>query len=195
MKEGKIIVLCGPSGSGKTTLAKHAINEMPELAFSISATTREKRHGEKEGVDYHFISVDEFRKKIANDEFIESEEVYPGVFYGTLKSELERLWSQGKVPILDIDVEGALNIKKKYGDDVLALFVHPLNIENIKTRLIQRATETEESYEKRVRRAAEELDYAPRLDKIVYNDDLEKAKVQAEKYIAEYLSRNKQPQL
>ena len=195
MREQKIIVLCGPSGSGKTTLARHVMTEMPNLAFSISATTRDKREGEKDGVDYHFISVDDFHKRIAADEFIEYEEVYPGVFYGTLRSELERLWSENKIPVLDIDVEGALNIKKKYGDKVLAIFVHPIDIDNIKHRLKQRATETEESYEKRVRRAAEELDYAPRLDKIVYNDELETAKIQAEKYITEYLSRDKQPQL
>jgi guanylate kinase len=195
MGKRKIIVLCGPSGSGKTTLARHVMNEMPDLSFSISATTREVRKGERDGYDYYFITADEFRRRLAGDEFIESEEVYPGVFYGTLRSELERLWSSNKVPVLDIDVEGALNIKKKFGEDVLTIFVHPLSIDNIKTRLAQRATETAESYEKRVKRAEEELDYAPRLDKVVYNDDLEKAKNQAEKYIAEYLSGDKQPQL
>jgi guanylate kinase len=195
MSERKIIVLCGPSGSGKTTLARHVMQEMPELAFSISATTRPMRQGEKDGVDYHFISADEFRKRLSDEEFIESEEVYAGVFYGTLKSELERLWNEGRVPMLDIDVEGALNIKKQFGADVLSIFVHPMNIENIKKRLQHRATETEESYSKRVNRAMEELDYAPRLDKIVYNDDLDHAKQQAMRFITEYLSRDKQPQL
>lgn len=195
MTGGKIIVLCGPSGSGKTTLARHVIKEMPGLAFSISATTREKRPGEKDGVDYHFISVDEFHEKKGKDEFIEYEEVYPGVYYGTLRSELERLWSEGRTPVLDIDVEGALNIKKKYGDAVLTLFIHPLTIENIKARLTHRATESDESFEKRVKRAAEELSYAPMLDRVVYNDTLENAKHLAEKYIAEYLSGSKQPQL
>src|SRR5688500_4356237 len=168
MREGKIIILCGPSGSGKTTLAQHAIKNIRGLAFSISATTRPMRTGEKNGVDYHFISAEEFKDRIGSNDFIEWEEVYKGTFYGTLKQEIERLWAEDKTPVLDIDVEGALNIKKKYGRQVLALFIHPVSIENIKSRLSQRATETQESYDRRVKRAEEELDYAPRLDKVVY---------------------------
>jgi guanylate kinase len=191
MSGRRIIILCGPSGSGKTTLAQHVIQQIPSLAFSISATTRTMRPGEKNGVDYHFISPDEFRQKIAAGEFIEWEEVYNGTYYGTLRSELERLWKNDTTPVLDIDVEGALKIKEKYKDLSLAIFVHPISIENIKSRLKQRATETAESYEKRVNRASEELDYAPRLDKVVYNDEVDSAKIQTEKYIAEFLELSK----
>src|SRR5947207_7974461 len=121
MHQRKLIILCGPSGSGKTTLTRHLLEKMPELAFSISATTRNKRKGEVNGKDYHFLTEKEFRKKIKEDAFLEYEEVYKGVFYGTLKSELERVWEEKHIPILDIDVVGALNIKEKYGDKALAI--------------------------------------------------------------------------
>jgi guanylate kinase len=190
MKAEKLIILCGPSGSGKTTVARHMLGAMPGLAFSISATTRNMRPSEQDGKDYHFLTPDDFRSRLAKNEFVEWEEVYPGTYYGTLKTELERIWSEGKIPVLDIDVIGAKNIKKNFAPQALALFVHPMNIENIKARLGKRATESAESFAIRVNRAMEELNHAPEFDAIIYNDDLEHALEQAEKLIEDYLHKD-----
>ncbi len=185
-----MIILCGPSGSGKTTLAKHLLNKMPNLSFSISATTRPKREGETHQKDYHFLSVDDFKVKIEESEFVEFEEVYNGIFYGTLKSELQRIWDEKRIPVLDIDVIGALNIKKNFAPAALAVFVHPVSLENIKSRLQKRATESAESYDKRIARAAHELSLAPEFDKIIFNDNLQDALEIGELYIKEYLDEN-----
>lgn len=184
-----MIILCGPSGSGKTTLAQHLLHKMPGLSFSISATTRPKREGEINGKDYYFLSVDEFKEKLKTGEFVEHEEVYSGIFYGTLKTELQRIWDEKRIPVLDIDVIGALNIKKNFAPTAFAVFVHPVNLENIKSRLKQRATESAESYEKRIKRAEEELNMAPRLDKIVYNENLQTALTETEQFVLQYLSQ------
>jgi guanylate kinase len=189
MPRQKMIILCGPSGSGKTTLAQHLLAKLPDLSFSISATTRPKRDGEIHGKDYYFLTTDEFKDKLAENEFIEYEEVYSGIFYGTLKTELHRIWDEKKVPVLDIDVIGAMNIKKNFAPTALAVFVHPVSIENIMSRLKQRATESKESFEKRVHRAEEELILAEQFDKIIYNDKLEPAMIKAQEYVNEYLSK------
>lgn len=186
-KGNKLIILCGPSGSGKTTIAHHLLKEIPTLTFSVSATTRPLRGREEDGKDYHFLSVADFENRISEGAFVEYEEVYKDVFYGTLKSELQRIWNAEKVPVLDIDVVGALNIKNNYNPDTLTIFVHPVSVENLKHRLHKRATETAESFAKRIHKAEEELGMADKIDKIIYNDDLEKALVQAEEYIKEYL--------
>jgi guanylate kinase len=188
----KIIILCGPSGSGKTTVAKHLLKTIPELEFSISATTRQKREQEEHSKDYYFLSIEEFTSLISEGQLVEYEEVYKGAFYGTLKSEIVRIWDLHKIPLLDIDVIGALNIKEHYAPEALSIFVHPVSLENIQKRLQKRATESEESLIKRTQRAAEELKMAEMFDRIVYNDDLEKACDSAEQYIREYLiSANK----
>jgi guanylate kinase len=186
-REKKIIILCGPSGSGKTTIAQHLLSEVPELTFSVSATTRPVRGKEIDGKDYHFLSVPDFESKIASGDFVEYEEVYKDVFYGTLKSELERIWSQNRIPVLDIDVIGAMNIKNNYAQGALTVFVHPLSIENLKHRLHKRATETAESFAKRIQKAEEELSMAGKFEKIIYNDNLDNAKERALEFINDYL--------
>ncbi len=189
MEHHKIVILCGPSGSGKTTIARHLLNLNPILHFSISATTREKRGTEKDGKDYHFLSVEDFENKIANDAFVEYEEVYTDVYYGTLQSELEHIWSQNKIPVLDIDVIGATNIKNNYAPNALTVFVHPISLDNLKHRLHKRATESAESFAKRIHKAEEELAMADTFDKIVYNDNLDKAADQANTFVNQYISQ------
>jgi guanylate kinase len=190
MQQQKIVILCGPSGSGKTTITKHLLQMNPVLAFSISATTRNKRSNEKDGKDYHFLRVEDFKNKIKEDAFVEFEEVYKDVFYGTLKSELEQIWKKQKIPVLDIDVIGATNIKKNYAPNALTIFVHPINLENLKHRLHQRATESAESFAKRIHKAEEELSMADTFEKIVYNDTLEKATEQANVFVNQYISQS-----
>jgi len=189
MQHHKIVILCGPSGSGKTTITRHLLDINPILAFSISATTRDKRGSEKDGKDYHFLSVNDFKNKIKEDAFVEYEEVYANLFYGTLKTELEHIWSQNKIPVLDIDVIGATNIKNNYASKALTIFVHPISIENLKHRLHKRATESAESFAKRIHKAEEELMMADTFDKIVYNDDLDKATDQANVFVNQYISQ------
>jgi len=189
MQQHKIVILCGPSGSGKTTIAKHLLQMNPVLAFSVSATTRDKRHNEKDGKDYHFLSVEGFKNKIVEAAFVEFEEVYKDVYYGTLKSELEDIWKRGKVPVLDIDVIGATNIKSNYATNALTIFVHPISLENLKHRLHQRATESVESFSKRIQKAEEELNMAAAFEKIVYNDNLDNATAQASEFVQQYISQ------
>jgi guanylate kinase len=188
MQHHKIVILCGPSGSGKTTIARHLLSINPVLAFSISATTRNKRGTEKDGKDYHFLSVDDFENKIAENAFVEYEEVYKDVYYGTLKSELEDIWNQNKIPVLDIDVIGATNIKNNFAPNALTIFVHPITLENLKQRLHKRATESAESFSKRIHKAEEELAMADTFDKIIYNANLSKATEQANEFVNLYIS-------
>ncbi len=187
MASKKLIILCGPSGSGKTTIASHLMRSFPQLAFSVSATTRSQRNTEKHEKDYHFLTLEDFKEKINQDAFVEYEEVYPGIYYGTLKSELEKIWQENKIPILDIDVVGATNIKKNYSPDSLTVFVHPLSLENLKQRLHQRATESVESFTNRIHKAEEELNAAESFDRIVYNDNLEHAVAKANEFVNQYL--------
>ena len=173
---GKVIVVSAPSGAGKTSIVRHILDYLPELSFSTSATTRAMRDGEVDGKDYHFMSVDDFKKEISNDNFLEWEEVYDNQFYGTLKSEIERIWNEGKTVIFDVDVKGGLNIKNYFGDNALSIFIEPPTIEELERRLRKRGTENSESLKKRVQKAEYELSFAPKFDKVVLNDDLDKAR-------------------
>jgi guanylate kinase len=184
---GKVIIVSAPSGAGKTSIVKHVLQFLPELRFSTSATTRTKREGEINGKDYHFLSVDDFKKGIKRNEFLEWEEVYANQFYGTLKSEIQRIWDEGKTVIFDVDVKGGLNIKKYFGDKALAIFVEPPTVQELENRLRNRGTETEESLRKRVEKAEYELSFAPRFDKIILNDDLEVARAEMLQTIRQFL--------
>jgi guanylate kinase len=184
----KLLILTAPSGAGKTTVVRHLLKTRDDLAFSISATTRAMRPHETEGKDYYFISPEKFRDLIAKDEFVEWEEVYANQFYGTLKDEINRLWGMGKHIVFDIDVKGALNLKRIFPDNSLAIFVKPPSKEILFERLRQRKTETEESLKKRLAKAEEELSYQNKFDHILVNDVLERALQEAEEVVAAFLS-------
>lgn len=187
--QGKCVIFCAPSGAGKTTIVKHLLHHFPKLQFSVSACTRSKRENEVDGKDYYFLSVNEFKKKIKNNEFIEWEEVYNGNYYGTLKSEIERIWKQEKVVIFDVDVEGGINLKKYFGENSLSVFVQPPSVEALEKRLRLRNTESEESLQKRVNKAAAELSKANCFDVVLLNDELEKAFKEAEKIVSKFTSK------
>jgi guanylate kinase len=172
---GKLIIISAPSGGGKTTIVKRVLQSGLQLAFSVSACSRMPRPGEVNGKDYYFITAGEFKRRISNQEFIEWEEVYPGMFYGTLKSETARIWSEGYNVLFDVDVKGGLNIKKLYQDQALAIFIMPPSIMVLEERLRKRHTETEEDLNKRMDKAKSELTYAGRFDTIIINDDLDTA--------------------
>ena len=186
--KGKLIIFSAPSGAGKTTIVKHLLQKGFDLEFSISATCREPRHNEVHARDYYFLTADEFIQKVENDEFLEWEEVYKGIRYGTLKSEVERIRNSGKNVIFDVDVVGGLNIKKYYGDEALAVFVQPPSVEELRKRLTNRSTETEDKIAMRVAKAEHELSFASQFDVVLINDELEKAFEEAEKVITEFLS-------
>ena len=188
MNKGKLIVFSAPSGAGKTTLVKHALETLDNIQFSISCTTRDKREGEVDGKDYYYITPDEFKGKIANDEFVEYEEVYTNNFYGTLKSEVERITESGKSVVFDIDVIGGLNIKKIYAEQCLTVFVHPPSLETLKERLISRNTESEEKLKQRIDKAGIEMETAPKFDIILMNDDLDTAKKETIEIIQNFIS-------
>jgi len=184
---GKLILFCGPSGSGKTTITRHLLEKFPQLRFSVSATTRAKRPNEVHGKDYYFISVADFKTNISNDAFVEWEEVYRNIYYGTLKAEIQRIWNEGKVVAFDVDVEGGLNIKKLYGNNLLAVFVKPLSVEVLRKRLAERNTESPESLETRIAKAEHELTYESKFDHVILNDTLEHALELAIKLVTEFL--------
>ena len=186
--KGKLIIFSAPSGAGKTTIVKHLLQKGFNLGFSVSATSREARHTETHGKDYYFLSPEEFAQKLEADEFLEWEEVYKGTSYGTLKSEVERIRNKGKNVIFDVDVIGGLNIKKYYGDEALAVFVQPPSVEELRTRLTSRSTETEEKIAMRIAKAEHELSFAPKFDVVIVNDDLEKAFREAERIITDFLA-------
>ncbi len=188
--EGKAVIFSAPSGSGKTTIMKRLLDKNLPLAFSVSACSRPKRQGEVHGRDYYFIDVDDFKNKIREDAFVEWEEVYSGSFYGTLKSELQRIWTQGKHVIFDVDVLGGVNIKKIFGNKALAIFIQPPSIKELEIRLNKRSTETTKSLQKRLSRAKMELSYANKFDICIVNDNLEDAVVQAEKVIRRFIEEN-----
>ncbi|MBW6536145.1 MAG: guanylate kinase [Mariniphaga sp.] len=186
--KGKLIIISAPSGAGKTTIVKHLLQQNFGLEFSVSATSRKPRPGEVHGKEYYFLSESNFRKKIENNEFLEWEEVYNGIFYGTLKSEVERIWVAGKNVIFDVDVVGGSNIKKFYGNEALAVFVQPPSVDELKNRLRNRSTESEEKIKIRIAKAEKELEFAKKFDVIIVNDDLPKALIEAEKVVAGFLS-------
>ena len=186
--QGKLIIFSAPSGAGKTTIVRHLLEQNLNLEFSISATSRGKRHNETNGKDYYFLSPEEFCAKIENDEFLEWEEVYAGTFYGTLKSEVERIRNNGKHVIFDVDVVGGCNIKKYYGDEALAIFVQPPSVEELRNRLVSRSTDAPEVIEKRVAKAEYELTFANQFDCIIVNEDLTKAFEEAELCIRKFIA-------
>jgi guanylate kinase len=187
--QGKLIVFSAPSGSGKTTIVKHLLkHEQLNLEFSISCTTRKPRGEEIDGKDYYFINWETFKKHIKNEDFVEWEEVYTDNFYGTLKIELERIWAKGKHVIFDIDVAGGLRIKKKFPEQTLAVFVKPPSVDELKKRLKQRSTESEEKINMRIAKAHVELATAPQFDTIIKNYDLETAKKDAEDLVKDFIS-------
>lgn len=173
---GKALIFSAPSGSGKTTIVKHLLQNNPDLGFSISASTRDKRgRTEQHGKDYYFLSPEDFKRKIDNEEFIEWEEVYAGNFYGTLKEEIERIWREGKNVIFDVDVKGGINLKKYFGDKALAVFVKVPSLEVLKERLTERGTETEESLSRRIFKAKFEMTFQDKFDVVLVNEQLDKS--------------------
>lgn len=186
---GKCVIFSAPSGAGKTTLVKHLLKQELNLEFSISACSREARSKETPGKDYYFLSVEEFKNRITNNEFIEWEEVYTDNFYGTLRSEIERIWDAGKHVIFDVDVVGGLNLKKNFGDTALAIFVKAPTIQTLEDRLKTRDTETPESIARRMGKAAVEMGYAKDFDCVIVNDDLDTAKAEALEVVTEFLTK------
>jgi guanylate kinase len=187
--KGKVIIFSAPSGAGKTTIVHHLLKVYPQLEFSVSACSRPKRKGETHGVDYYFILLEEFKQKIANNEFAEFEEVYKDNFYGTLKSEIERIWKKGKHIIFDMDVMGGLNLRLQFGTNALAIFIMPPSIQHLEMRLKSRETETPESIARRIGKAEHELVKANLFDKIILNDNLETALKEAETIVGDFLKQ------
>jgi guanylate kinase len=189
MGDNKLIIVSAPSGAGKTTIVRHLLAMLLPLSFSVSATSRAPRTGEVDGHDYYFLSADTFRQKIEAEEFLEWEEVYPGTYYGTLKSEVERIWNEGKSVVFDVDVIGGLNIKKIYGDKALAIFVQPPSVETLRQRLCNRSTESEDKIATRIAKAEYELSFAPQYDVVLINDNLQTTLSEAEALIHNYLNK------
>ena len=188
MQKGKLIIISAPSGCGKSTIINEIIkNDDLKLTFSISATTREPRKGEVHGVNYYFLSEEDFKQAIANDELVEYEEVYPGRFYGTLKNEVERICSDGRNVILDIDVKGGINVKKIYGDSALSIFIMPPSVEVLRQRLLSRDTDSIEAIEERVGKAEYEISFAPEFDCKIINDVFETAIKETEQTIKNFV--------
>lgn len=189
MENGKLVIFSAPSGAGKTTIVHHLLKTFPSLEFSVSATSRALRGDEQHGVDYYFLSVEEFRKRVDNNEFVEWEEVYPGQMYGTLKSEVERIWRKGHHVIFDVDVKGGINLTKQFGERALSVFVMPPSIETLEQRLRYRATESEEKIQMRLAKAKRELDEAVHFDTVLINNNLEDALLRAEDLIRQFLNK------
>lgn len=190
MASNKIIIITAPSGAGKTSITKFLLNKYPLLAFSISAATRQARGEEKDGIDYYFITPEDFQQKIKDHAFVEWEMVYEGKYYGTLKSELERIWAEGKTPMLDIDVKGAIHVQQQYPQESLSIFIQPPTVDELKRRLENRGTESAENIAIRVNKAAYELSFKQYFKKTIINDDLTRACEEAENVIKEFLEWN-----
>ncbi|MBQ5618097.1 MAG: guanylate kinase [Alistipes sp.] len=189
MQNGKLIIFSAPSGSGKTTIVKRLLSTFPQFEFSISATSRQPRGEERNGVDYFFLTQDEFRQKVAENAFVEWEEVYNGTCYGTLRSEMERIWAKGNVIIFDVDVMGGINLKRIFGDDACSIFIKAPSVEALRERLIGRGTDSAETIEKRVAKAEFELSKASEFDFVVVNDILDNAVAETEQIITDFLKR------
>lgn len=185
--QNKIIIITAPSGAGKTSITRRLLANYPELAFSISAATRPARDYEKNGFDYYFMSTEDFKHKIQQNDFVEWEMVYEGKYYGTLKSELQRIWDNNQCPLLDIDVKGAIHVQQQYPDTSLTIFIEPPSVEELKRRLQSRGTETIESLQARVNKASYEISFKEHFNKNIVNDELEKACAQAELIVTEFL--------
>ena len=186
----KIIIITAPSGAGKTSITKYLLKTFPDqLTFSISAATRQRRPYEEDGVDYHFMSVEEFKERIQNNSFVEWEMVYEGKYYGTLKSEIHRIWKEGKTPLLDIDVQGAVHVGQQHPDQTLSIFIEPPSVDELKKRLNTRGTETLESLNTRINKATYELTFRDHFDKVITNDNLEKACKEAVGIVSVFLSK------
>ena len=188
--DNKVIIFSAPSGAGKSTVVNHLLGLHPELEFSISATSRAPRGQEKHGIEYYFFTSDEFRQMISEDKFVEYEEVYAGSFYGTLRSEVERIWAKGHVIIFDIDVQGGVNLKRIFGDQAFSIFIQAPSVEILRERLIGRATDTAEAIEKRVAKAASEMEFAAgKFDYTLINDNLQTALAEAERVVGDFLAK------
>ena len=186
--DNKVLIFSAPSGSGKSTIVNHILGLYPgSMEFSVSATSRPPRGEEKHGREYYFLSPDEFRKSVKEDKFVEFEEVYEGRFYGTLKSECERIWAAGHVIIFDVDVKGGVNLKKYFGDKALSIFIKAPSVEVLRERLVKRGTDSPEAIEERVAKAEEEMTYAPKFDYVLVNDDLNTAYAESEKVVEDFL--------
>ena len=186
--ENKIIIITAPSGAGKTSITHYLLKTIPQLGFSISAATRQPRGFEKNGKDYYFISEEEFKNKIRHDEFVEWEMVYEGKYYGTLKSELERIWNMKKIPLLDIDVKGAIHVKQQYPQTSLSIFVEPPSIDELKKRLQSRGTESNDSLQARINKASFEISFKHSFNRVIINDELDRACKEAENIVKEFIN-------
>ena len=188
--DNKVIIFSAPSGAGKSTIVNHLLGLHPELEFSISATSRTPRGQEQHGVEYYFFTADDFRRMIAEDKFVEYEEVYAGSFYGTLRSEVERIWAKGHVIIFDIDVQGGVNLKRIFGEKAFSIFIQAPSVEVLRERLVGRQTDTTEAIEKRVAKASSEMEFAAgKFDYTLINDDLQTALSEAEKIVGDFLRK------
>lgn len=187
---GKVLIFSAPSGAGKSTIVQHLLKKFPALEFSVSATSRAPRGTETDGVDYYFLSPDQFRERIEKGDFIEWEQVYQGAFYGTLRHEVERIWNKGNIVVFDVDVVGGVNLKKIFGKEALSVFIQPPSVESLRQRLVTRGTDTMEAIEKRVAKATTELSFAPRFDTILTNDQLTIALQEAEKLVNDFITKS-----
>jgi len=174
-RKGRVIIVSAPSGSGKTSIVKYILKHQPGLEFSISATSRQPRYGERHGVDYYFLTADEFREKIDNNDFVEWEEVYENIFYGTLRSEIKRIWEKGSHIIFDVDVKGGISLKKEFGERAISLFIEPPSIDELRKRLMKRGTDHPKEIEMRINKANEEMADTVSFDEVIINDNLDKA--------------------
>ena len=187
-KYKKIILITAPSGSGKTSIVNHLMKKFPQLSFSVSATTRQPRRGEQNGVDYYFISQAEFREKIHDKEFLEWEMVYEGKYYGTLKSDIERIWKENKIPVLDIDVQGAIHVQQQYPVNTIAIFIQPPSTEELKRRLKLRGSETDQSLQARLNKSGYEMTFKKHFENIIINEKFENACKEADKIVGDFLN-------